>query len=786
MISIRDSAQRVVEQIQAKRASTSGKLLATNTFAQSSYIAWSKNIYTGTDLTATQQYFVIPTSGAGVKNTDYTETTFAYDTMGRQNRVVSPDETITRTVYDWRSNPKQVWVGTNDTGATDSNPKGTSSANNMVIVSETEYGGGIGCGTCSAAKDKPRVVIQYVDAAQTRVTEYGYDWRGRLTHVHGEEDANGNATYTVNTYDYQNQVTKTERFLEAQGASSSGSSSGTDRLLARTEQFYDERGRVWKQVQSIVNPATGTVTGKIQSLTWFNAAGRAIKSQGLGENHFTKTFYDSLGRVTKSFVSYDANDTSYATATTVSGDTVFVQSVMTYDNVGNIIFAASAERKVNQNATGELTLSMARFQYVASWFDPMGRQIATANYGTNGDATLTRPATVPTRSDNILLTENFYDADTGRAFRTVDLAGKDHRSFFDAMGRTVKTIANYTGSGTVSSSTPDQNVTVEMTYHPSGQVATMTAKNATTGDQVTRYVYGFSKTSVAPLIYRNDLLAAEMYPDSDDLENSSGILQNGTDGIADRVEFQYNRVGELVWKKDQNGSIHSYEFDNLGRLLHDRVTTLAGGVDSSVRRISTSYTVDGQVSAITSYNSATVGSGSVVNEIKYEYDANGLLAKEYQPPSGAVTTSSKYIGYSYDATKSGELFTKRLRQTSLRYPSNTMVNYIYGTSGSVDGLLNRFTAVQNGNTNVVTYTNTGFATPAIVNYPEPNLTLDYTASGALDRFGRILIMLGRMQVVRLWCRSNMVMTALGIVCIVKTWPRPMRVNRSMNCTPMTA
>ena len=112
--------------------------------------------------------------------------------------------------------------------------------------------------------------------------------------------------------------------------------------------------------------------------------------------------------------------------------------------------------------------------------------------------------------------------------------------FFDAMGRTTKTIANYTGTGVVSSTMPDQNVTVEMTYHPSGQVAAMTAKNPTTGDQVTRYVYGTSKTSIAPIIYRNDILSCEMYPDSDDLENSSGILQNGPDGIADRVEFQYN------------------------------------------------------------------------------------------------------------------------------------------------------------------------------------------------------------------------------------------------------
>jgi len=46
----------------------------------------------------------------------------------------------------------------------------------------------------------------------------------------------------------------------------------------------------------------------------------------------------------------------------------------------------------------------------------------------------------------------------------------------------------------------------------------------------------------------------------------------------------------------------------------------------------------------------------------------------------------------------------------------------------VDDLLNRFKTVQNGSTNIVDYTNMGVATPAIVKYPVPNLTLDYTAT----------------------------------------------------------
>jgi YD repeat-containing protein len=96
-----------------------------------------------------------------------------------------------------------------------------------------------------------------------------------------------------------------------------------------------------------------------------------------------------------------------------------------------------------------------------------------------------------------------------------------------------------------------------------------------------------------------------------------------------------------------------------------------------------------------------------------------------------------YVGYTYDTTKNGDYFTKRLRPTTLRYPSNTTINYVYGTTNSVDDKLNRFTAVKNGSTTVVEYIDTGFATPAKATYPVPNLTLDYTTSNALDRFSRI-------------------------------------------------
>jgi len=100
--------------------------------------------------------------------------------------------------------------------------------------------------------------------------------------------------------------------------------------------------------------------------------------------------------------------------------------------------------------------------------------------------------------------------------------------------------------------------------------------------------------------------------------------------VYDRIEYRYNRQGERIEKKDQNSTVHAYEYDALGRVIHDRITAVGSGVDSAVRRISTTYEVRGQVATLTSYDSATVGSGNVVNQVTFEHDDAALLAKEYQ------------------------------------------------------------------------------------------------------------------------------------------------------------
>ena len=70
------------ESIQATRASTSGKLSASDSFEQSSYVRWSVSLAdnAGRQI-ATRVYHTIPASGDGSAGTNYDETTFGYDFM---------------------------------------------------------------------------------------------------------------------------------------------------------------------------------------------------------------------------------------------------------------------------------------------------------------------------------------------------------------------------------------------------------------------------------------------------------------------------------------------------------------------------------------------------------------------------------------------------------------------------------------------------------------------------------------------------------------------------------
>ncbi|PHS02287.1 MAG: hypothetical protein COA78_21630 [Blastopirellula sp.] len=696
-----------------------GPLSASDCFPQSSWVRWSRSFSNkyGQQF-ANHVYHEIPASGTGDVDTHYSESLVGYDELGRQNRSVSPTGTITRTVYNNRSLVASTWIGVNDRLATDADPTGSSAAgNNMVQISADVYDSGNDGGPGNLTQS-----TAYVDALTTRVMNFEYDFQNRQTVVDGELDF-----YQITAYNNLNQTTQIDR----------KDTNDAGNVISGHHTRYDDRGRVYQTEQFEIDPATGLAGNSLLSDTYFDAASNVLQSSPAGSNAFTKTVFDSLGRQIAQYVGYASGASSSgggsgsgsvsggsgtSTPSNIANDYVFEQTVTTYNEAGNVTFSTSSQRNHNATGTGELNgpsgnQPNSRDTYSGMWYDGVGRSVGSANFGTNdNNGAPTRADLLPDSSETILVTQTHYN-DQDAAFKNVDAAGVVSRSYADAAGRNVRSIANYIASddGCVQAGA-DQNVTTLMQYDSGGNMTRLTAVNADTGDQVTQYLYGISLEDCD--LASNDILRAEVYPDSD--------------SSTDRIVFTYNRQGQTVTRADQNGTVHSYSFDALGRQLADTVSTLGADVDNGVLRIEQSYEVRGLVETITSYDATTAG--NVVNKIENVYNDFSQLTDQYQSHSGSVNTgTTPKVQYAY---ADGSLNSVRL--SSVTYPDGKVLTYEYD-SGDDDNL-SRVSSLTWDSTKEASYTYLGMNMIVNEEYPVPGVELDYigTNYSGFDRFGRVV------------------------------------------------
>jgi YD repeat-containing protein len=216
----------------------------------------------------------------------------------------------------------------------------------------------------------------------------------------------------------------------------------------------------------------------------------------------------------------------------------------------------------------------------------------------------------------------------------------------------------------------------------------------------------------------------------------------------DRVKHRYNRQGEVIETTDQNQTERAFDYDLLGRRTQDRVVTLGSGVDGAVRRIETAYNKQGGVERITSFDSATAGSGNVVNEVFVLYNGFGQAIDTFQSHAGAVnlsTTPSVQMAYADGSANT-------IRPTGITYPDGRQITFDYGAADSIHdqcslvaGLIDSDT----GETHLADYQYLGLG--AVVLQDSPQADLRYTLVSltgsndpdtgdiyaGLDRFGRV-------------------------------------------------
>jgi YD repeat-containing protein len=456
-----------------------------------------------------------------------------------------------------------------------------------------------------------------------------------------------------------------------------------------------------------------------------------------------KTQYDGAGRVVNEAVSYDAAETAYADADDLGGDTVVQETRLALDATGGAELTAVYERRHNGTEAGGLTVGSsgnARAQYLAAWFDKLHRPSHSATYGTNGGTDMTaRPTGNPpsTGTDQLVTTfgyetkgENEEDTTVWpRRFEIVtDPMGIKAHTEYDDAGHVFKRIDNYV-DGTPGT---DDDRTVEYTYNSAGQLSKITAK-ATSVDQVTEYVYGVSRGVDNSTVSSLDHVKTTKYPNP-----SSGQPSTSAE---DQEVAGWSAQGELLWRKDQLATEHVFEYDARGRLEHDRVTALdTTALDGAVRCISRSYDALDRLLKVTSWDNATVGSGSVVNELQYEYGRYDLPEKIYQEWAGAVNTgTSRKVQFAYSYPTDG---TTGLRRTSTTTTGGTVVTDEYNSG--MDDTLSRLSGRKQSSSWLFQESYLGLGRLVERGYG-PSAATTWTLVGidgndnyvGLDRFGRI-------------------------------------------------
>jgi RHS repeat-associated protein len=443
----------------------------------------------------------------------------------------------------------------------------------------------------------------------------------------------------------------------------------------------------------------------------------------------SKSEFDGVGRTLKSYITDGGGDSGYSDADDVTSDNVLSQMEYTYDANSNTTLTVSRERFHDETDTGALgtptTGVNARVSYVANYYDIGNRLTDVVDVGTNGGSAYTRPGSVPSRSDTVLITSYGYNS-VGYVESVTDPRGIINKAFFDLAGRTTKTIENYV-NGVVSDS---DDKTVEYTYHANNQMKTLKAYLTSSTSESTEWILG----TTSP-VASNDIVLEMRYPDA----------STGASSSSEKDQYTYNVQGQIKTFTDRNGSVHTYEYDILGRLVSDAVTTHGSGVDGAVRRIETAYDTQGNAYLFTSYDAAS--GGNIVNQVQREFNGLGQLTTEWQAVGGAVNTSSSpKVQYAYSFTTSGSMNHSRL--TTITYPNGRVITFNYA-SGLNDNI-SRLTSITDGATTLESYEYLGTGTVVKRGHAQPGVDLTFIKlSGesngdagdpyiGLDRFGRVV------------------------------------------------
>jgi RHS repeat-associated protein len=565
----------------------------------------------------------------------FAETRFDPDVMRRPYRVFRPDGTVIETLFDVRGLAKSIQMGIGN--ATKS------------LVAEFSYDDEV----TGRNGNLTRQVLHVGGGSPNRVTEMAYNWRNQLVHAQTE------SVEKALEYTNQGQVQKT-------GVKAAG-------LESSQLHYFDERGRVFQTEyvrRSYADPAQ-IDRSALYSRMWRDSTGNVVVHQPAGSIAYARTFFDGLNRPYLSAQAYHGlnGDISATDEAVLAVDRILEMAEITHDVVGNLrrqVIYAKRNQLIDEfgdiRNRGDVKRSV-----VDSWYDPLGRPMASATYG---DISPPEPAlAIPSSTDSVLANRVHYN-DRGEPFAVVSPKGILTEAEFDDAGRPVAT--KEAGLRTTSTE-----------YHPDGRVRQQIVGGTQAGDQVTQFKYATSDGAIDA-----SLVTEVIQPD------------------LNSVRAQNNLQGELASLTDANGTTHQYRYDEHGRLTDDSVTELGGNVDGAVRRMHWEYDGQGRLRSTSCLASADIpaqssaaASGSLPasaprSTVHREYTFFDQIEKESQQFGDGTKETVQYIYTNppshverpvnspsppIDAAPAHP--TNSVRLDRLIYPSQRQLQYMYEFTG---------------------------------------------------------------------------------------------------------
>jgi len=463
----------------------------------------------------------------------------------------------------------------------------------------------------------------------------------------------------------------------------------------------------------------------------------------------SRTYYDLLGRVTRTVANY-ANGIDE-----VDIDTDQTTEYL-YDSAGRLsVLRARNPLGENNGIQDQETRYLYESEIDRSWVTTVvypdssgdGALLTVSNLTRSGTtATVHTAAAHGYSDDNQVRISGANQAEYDGWF-TIDVTGEDTFTY------TVSPSAATPATGTIKVKRLGADV-VRTTYDRLGRVTTVTDQRGV--------VHTYSYDAAGRLA-----------------SDAATTVPSGVDSSVRCISYRYYGTEQTVTSLTRDGSTatvilanHGYTTGNLVQISGAEQAAYNGSfVITKVDDDTFTYTVSGsptspatwtikakrldcatgRLEAVTSWENAD-GTGDILSQVKFHYDSWGNVSRAYQSHAGTVDDDgvgddTPCVQYVFDDGAVGNE-AKYVRLSSVTYPNDRVVYYNYPESG-VGSALSRLDNIASSDTPdedemFAQYTYLGAGTIVQVAHPnvDGGLTLDYTGPGygnypGFDRLGRV-------------------------------------------------